>query len=56
MNVSEAATVQQLATGVDRVGKGVSKVVACAVDAGDLFPLFNATITCSPAAQDIEVL
>ena len=56
VNVLEAATVQQLAAGIDGLGKRVGEVVASTVDAGDRFSLFNASITCSPAAQDIEVL
>ena len=34
----------------------VGEIVARAVDAGDRVSLFHAPITCSPAAQDIEVL
>ena len=60
VNVSEAATVQKLAAGIDGLGKRIGEVVAGTVDAGDRFSLFkilfNASITCSPAAQDIEVL
>ena len=50
VDVLKAATVRQLTAGVHWFSKCVGEVVACAVDAGDAFSLFNASITCSPAA------
>jgi hypothetical protein len=56
VDVLKVAAVQQLTAGVHWLGKRVGEVVASAIDASDRFSAFNASITCSPTAEDVEVL
>ena len=55
VDVLEGAAIEELAGGVHGGGEGVAEAVSGAVDAGDAFSFFQASIVCAPAAKDVEV-